>query len=75
MKQKNQYPGVPYPSSTAIFGQPEDTCELVDKCGTYEIQPTSDTANPFPAIAQGSNQELAKQIQKAEPKYIPIDEA
>lgn len=27
--------------------------DLVNKFGTYEIQPTADTANEYPAIAQG----------------------
>ena len=34
-------------------GQPETAEELINKYGTYEIQPTADTDNPFPAIAQG----------------------
>ena len=27
--------------------------ELINEYGTYEIQPTADTGNVFPAIAQG----------------------
>lgn len=41
-------------SVTAIFGEPENAFEMVNKYGTYEIQPTSDTDNEFPAIAQGN---------------------
>ena len=33
-------------------GNAEDSFELVNKYGTYEIQPTADTDNPFPKIAQ-----------------------
>ncbi|MGN0173171.1 MAG: hypothetical protein ACI39F_01920 [Acutalibacteraceae bacterium] len=41
-------------SVTAILGEPENAFEMVNKYGTYEIQPTSDTDNEFPAIAQGN---------------------
>ena len=41
------------PSATPVMGQPEDAFELVNKYGTYEIQPTSDSENAFPEIAQG----------------------
>lgn len=41
------------PSTTPVMGQPEDVFELVNKYGTYEIQPTSDSENAFPEIAQG----------------------
>lgn len=34
-------------------GQPETAEELLRKYGTYEIQPTADSDNPFPTIAQG----------------------
>ncbi len=41
------------PSSTEIAGQPENAFEMVNKYGTYNIQPTSDSGNDFPHIAQG----------------------
>lgn len=41
------------PSSTPIFGHPETAIEMINKFGTYEIQPTADTENLFPAISQG----------------------
>ena len=34
-------------------GNAEDSFELVNKYGTYEIQPTADTENAFPKIEQG----------------------
>ena len=37
----------------ARFGQPDDCADLVNKYGTYNIQPTSDTENLFPLIAPG----------------------
>ena len=49
-------PGMPYdlaPMLKARFGQPDDCADLVNKYGTYNIQPTSDTENLFPLIAPG----------------------
>lgn len=40
-------------SATPVFGQPENVIEMVNKYGTYEIQPTADSDNEFPTIAQG----------------------
>jgi len=40
-------------SSTAVMGQPENSFELLNKYGTYEIQPTNDSDNLFPTISQG----------------------
>ena len=37
----------------SIGRAPKTSFELVDKYGTYEIQPTADTTNSFPTIAQG----------------------
>ena len=49
-------PGMPYdltPMLKARFGQPDDCADLVNKYGTYNIQPTSATENTFPLIAPG----------------------
>ena len=54
MKRKD--PGAPHdlaPMLKARFGQPDDCADLVNKYGTYNIQPTSDTENLFPLIAPG----------------------
>ena len=40
-------------SSDAITSQPETAFELINKYGTYEIQPTNDSDHDFPKIAQG----------------------
>ena len=45
---------------------PETAGEMVNKYGTYEIQPTNDTDNEFPTIAQG----LPKKVKK--PTVKPI---
>ena len=39
-------------SADVVEGQPETTFELINKYGTYEIQPTADSDNDFPKIAQ-----------------------
>ena len=41
------------PSSDPIISQPLDCFELINKYGTYEIQPTADSDHDFPKIAQG----------------------
>ena len=44
-------------SSEVIYGDPETAFEMVNKYGTYEIQPTADTENEFPCIAQGNQKD------------------
>ena len=41
------------PSAVSVGDAPDDSFQLVNKYGTYEIQPTADTDNKFPTIAQG----------------------
>lgn len=41
------------PCMMPIGGLPETAEEMVNKYGTYEIQPTADSDHLFPAIAQG----------------------
>ena len=41
------------PSSTPVMGQPKDADELINKYGTFNIQPTAESETDFPAIAQG----------------------
>lgn len=41
------------PSVVSVGDAPDDSFQLVNKYGTYEIQPTADTDNKFPTIAQG----------------------
>ena len=58
MKRKDM--GLPHdmtPMLKAHFGQPGDCADLVNKYGTYNIQPTSDTENLFPMIAPGLPEE------------------
>lgn len=44
-----------------ISAQPVDAFDMVNKYGTYEIQPTSDSENAFPKIAQGLPKEAKNQ--------------
>ena len=40
------------PMMNPFFGQPDSTFDLVNKYGTYNIQPTNEQENEFPAIMQ-----------------------
>lgn len=51
-KQKSLKPEIEI-SAKNIEGNPDNTFELINKYGTYEIQPTADSDNKFPEIAQG----------------------
>ena len=49
-------------STANIQGNPKAAYGMLNKYGTYEIQPTADTNNAFPAISQGlSKVEQARQ--------------
>ena len=48
--------------SDYVVSQPETTFELLNKYGTYEIQPTCDSDNDFPKIAQGLPKEENRKI-------------
>ena len=39
--------------ATPWRSNPENAVEMVNTYGTYEIQPTANSANEFPAISQG----------------------
>ena len=52
-KRKKERDVVTEISSEAVMSQPRDCFELINKYGTYEIQPTSDSDQDFPKIAQG----------------------
>ena len=43
----------PETSFDPVVSQPLDCFELINKYGTYEIQPTADSDHDFPKIAQG----------------------
>jgi hypothetical protein len=39
-------------SANNYNGEPETSFDIINKYGTYQIQPTADTENPFPKISQ-----------------------
>ena len=47
-----------------IMDQPETAEEMIDKYGTYNIQPTADSGNEFPAIAAGLANHPQKRMKK-----------
>ena len=53
MKKSNKKADAATPSANSVMGQPETTFEFINKYGTYNIQPTCDSGNDFPKIAQG----------------------
>jgi len=53
MTKRKSNPFEQTPMLTPRFGVPEDCSDIVNKYGTYNIQPTSDTENTFPLIAPG----------------------
>lgn len=55
-------------SAVSIEGQPQNAYEMVHKYGTYNIQPTADSGNEFPEIAQGLP--AAKQHKEVEPENV-----
>lgn len=67
MKDKDKSKGMPYsvsPSCDPVFGQPKSCYELINKYGTYNIQPTADTSNEYPAISHGLSKEEAERIER-----------
>lgn len=53
MKDKKEKEIVTEISVDAVYGNPEDVFDMINKYGTYEIQPTADTENTFPLISSG----------------------
>ena len=54
MKRKDRgFPCDAAPDVHQFRGVPQDCFDLVNRYGTYNIQPTADTENVFPLIAPG----------------------
>jgi len=45
-----------------VPGRPDGMDDVINKYGTYEIQPTCGMENDYPQIAQGMAKEAAKQL-------------
>lgn len=53
---KKQDKGFPYDATPDVHhfsGVPESCFDIVNRYGTYNIQPTADTENTYPLIAPG----------------------
>ncbi len=50
----------------SVQGQPNNSFELINKYGTYNIQPTNDSDNEYPAIAQGISEISKKERRRDE---------
>ena len=61
------------PSAEPFLTQPENTYEQVNKYGTYEIQPTAESGNEYPAIAQGMSQKKRKKLKIERDKWLETD--
>ena len=55
IKNNDDVCGFPEISVNAVDSSPETSIDMVNLYGTYNIQPTANTENDFPAIAQGEN--------------------
>ena len=42
-----------HPPTERVPGMPDSTGDVINKYGTYELQPTCGTENDYPQIAQG----------------------
>lgn len=63
MKKDEYFPETPDIVKRVPYAENEhtkDVFDLVNQYGTYEIQPTADTENQYPAIAQGFNSKMVK---------------
>lgn len=63
-KKNKNYINQSEESTTYIPDNPETPSEMVNKYGTYGIQPTNDIDNEFPTIAQGRPKK-AKSLQSS----------
>lgn len=53
VKKKNRPEYDPTPSTRTVYGDPESCMDLLNKYGTYNIQPTAESDNLYPIIAHG----------------------
>lgn len=51
-------------SVNSVSGQPETAFDMINKYGTYEIQPTCDSENKYPEISQGLSHGISKEQKK-----------
>ena len=68
MKNSKKFKDSATPSSNDYSKHPDSSFDLVNKYGRCEIQPTADTDNPFPKIAQGLPDERFRKKRQDEKK-------
>ena len=51
-------------SADPVYGEPFDAFDLINKYGTYNIQPTSDTHHDYPKIAQGLSKQTNEESKR-----------
>lgn len=69
MSKKKKQDNMPYratPSSDSFYGQPDDCYDIINKYGTYNIQPTVDSGNEYPTIGYGLPKEKRKDVEEGE---------
>ena len=52
-RSHSAHPATDAVKTRPVFGTPADCSDLINKYGTYNIQPTADSDNLFPMIAPG----------------------
>ncbi len=63
MKNKSKFPETPDRTPNTPLKPTEmgkNVFDLLNEYGTYEIQPTADNENQYPAIAQGYNSKIVE---------------
>ena len=63
MKNKSKFPETPDRTPNTPLKPTEmgkNVIDLLNEYGTYEIQPTCDNENQYPAIAQGYNSKIVE---------------
>ena len=63
MKNKSKFPETPDRTPNTPLKPTEmgkNVIDLLNEYGTYEIQPTCDNENQYPAIAQGYNKRIVE---------------
>lgn len=72
--RKKQERGFPYDATPDVHrfgGVPESCFDIVNRYGTYNIQPTADTENTFPLIAPGlPKQQRAMRLDKEDTERL-----
>jgi len=61
-KEKNKKSEQEIPVNNIVSQPQHSVYELLNKYGTYEIQPTCDSDNDFPKIAQGLPKEQNRKV-------------